>query len=67
MEVSKEKVEKILSKLSQPIHFSYISNYILNCSEENTIKVLTKLVDEGLIKEVKFDGYYVVNSYSKLK
>lgn len=67
MVVSEETVKKILLKMTHPIHFSYISNYILKCSEEETLKFLNKLVDEGLIKEVKFDGYYVMINYKGLK
>lgn len=67
MVVSKEKVEQMLSKMSRPLHYSYVSNYILKCSEEEAIKVLNKLVSDGILKEVKFNGYYVLSSYSGLE
>lgn len=63
MVVSKEKLKQMLSKMTMPLHHSYVSNYILKCSEEEALKVLNKLVSDGILKEVKFSGYYVLSSY----
>lgn len=66
MKVEKEKVEQILSKMTRPLHYSYVSRYILKIEDEETIKILDKLVEDNLLKKVKYDGYYVVSSYDSL-
>lgn len=53
-----ELKKKVLSKLRQPIHYTYISKYILESNEEYTLKYLTQLVEEGYVKETKFKGYF---------
>jgi hypothetical protein len=53
-----ELKRKVLLKLRQPIHYTYISKYILESSEESTLKYLSQLAEEGYIKETKFKGYF---------
>lgn len=50
--------KKVLLKLRQPIHYTYISKYILEQNEKNTLEYLNILVEEGYIKETKFKGYF---------
>ena len=59
-----EKVIKnLLGKLRQPIHIDYISKYILKESMENTMKLISKLVDDNIIEESKYaKDYYVVKN-----
>ena len=59
-----EKQFKLLSsKLRQPVHITYISKYILKLSEEETKKILDKLIEDDQIKESEISkGYYVIKS-----
>jgi hypothetical protein len=53
----------LLGKLRQPIHVDYISNYILKESMENTMNLITKLVEDNVIEESKYaKDYYVVKN-----
>lgn len=55
--------EKLLSKLRQPIHISFISNHILKTSMSETERLINEMVDEDLIEESKYGkGYYVVKN-----
>ena len=62
MDASVEKL--LLSKLRQPIHKTYICQYILRTTEQGECdKILTKLVDEGKIRESEFaKDYYVIKT-----
>jgi len=57
-----EKVIKLLlSKLQRPIHISFISEYILKKSEEETRQILNHLVENNMIVESYMGvDYYVV-------
>lgn len=66
MKVEKETIEQILLKMSRPLHYSYVSKYILKCEDSEAVKILDKLVEDNLLKKVKFDGYYVISSYDGL-
>jgi hypothetical protein len=47
-----DKTKKLLiSKLRQPVHITYISKYILRIDEDETKKILMKLVEEGIVEE----------------
>tara|TARA_B110000503_G_scaffold54762_1_gene87944 strand:- start:4530 stop:4718 length:189 start_codon:yes stop_codon:yes gene_type:complete len=48
----------LLSKLRQPIHISYISQYILRVSEEETRTTLKQLIEENVIEESMFAKDY---------
>jgi hypothetical protein len=53
------KVTKtLLSKLRQPIHINYISQYILRTSEEETRETLNQLIKEDVIEESMFAKDY---------
>jgi hypothetical protein len=56
-------IKNLLGKLRQPIHVDYISNYILIESMENTMNLITKLVEDNVIEESKYaKDYYVVKN-----
>jgi hypothetical protein len=57
-----EKVIKLLlSKLQRPIHISFISEYILKKSEEETRQILNHLVENNMVVESYMGvDYYVV-------
>ena len=58
-----KKIKALLGKLRQPIHISYISKYILKESIENTMNLITKLVESDVIEESKYaKDYYVVKN-----
>ena len=44
-------IKNLLGKLRQPIHIDYISKYILKESIENTMNLITKLVEVNVIEE----------------
>lgn len=53
------KVNKtLLSKLRQPIHINYISQYILRTSEEETRETIKQLIEEDVIEESMFAKDY---------
>jgi DNA-binding SARP family transcriptional activator len=53
------KDEALIKQLKLPTHITYISQYITKQDMQTTIKQLERLVEENLIKEVSFEGYYV--------
>ena len=57
-----EKTLKLLqSKLRQPIHINYISEYILKKDLEETRKIINNLISDGFIVEsVTSKDYYKV-------
>ena len=58
-------IEKLLlSKLRQPVHKTYICNYIFKYAEQGKCdETLNKLVEEGKIEESPLaSGYYVIRS-----
>ena len=53
----------LMSKLRQPVHVSYIAQYILKTNEEETKKILEEYIENGQIKESEISqGYYVVTN-----
>lgn len=59
--MDKNQIKQLADKLRRPIHISYISQYILKTSEEETKKQLDILISEGIVKESEIaEGYYVV-------
>jgi hypothetical protein len=50
--------EKLEGKLRLPIHVNYIAKYILLKTVEETIEVLNKGIESGIIVESKQKGYY---------
>ena len=55
--MNKSRKEILLAKLGSPLHFDYISNYILFETKENTLKILDELINDGII-ETKDKQYY---------
>ena len=53
------KDEALIKQLKIPTHINYISQYITKEDIQTTIKQLERLVEENLIEEVSFEGYYV--------
>jgi len=53
--------EKQLAKLRQPIHISYIADYIFKKSISETKSIIQNLVYQGIIEESKYaKEYYVI-------
>jgi hypothetical protein len=53
------KDEALIKQLKLPTHITYISQYITKEDMQTTIKQLERLVEENLIEEVSFEGYFV--------
>jgi DNA-binding SARP family transcriptional activator len=53
------KDDALIKQLKLPTHITYISQYITKEDIQTTIKQLERLVEENLIEEVSFPGYYV--------
>ena len=66
--MTNQEKEKLLAKLRQPVHISYISQYLLKLPMEETQKEIDKLISEGLVEESKYaKEYYVIkNQYENL-
>ena len=61
--MTNQEKEKLLAKLRQPIHISYISQYLLKLPLEETQKEIDKLISDGLIEESKYaKEYYVIKN-----
>ena len=66
--MTNQEKEKLLAKLRQPIHISYISQYLLKLPLDETQKEIDKLISDGLVEESKYaKEYYVIkNQYENL-
>ena len=66
--MTNQEREKLLAKLRQPIHISYISQYLLKLPLDETQKEIDKLIFDGLVEESKYaKEYYVIkNQYENL-
>jgi hypothetical protein len=53
------KDDALIKQLKLPTHITYISQYITKEDMKTTKEQLERLVEENLIKEVSFKGYYV--------
>lgn len=49
---------KLLSLIEKPTHYTYIAKYIMNCTKSESLKVLNGLLEDGLVKESEFKGYF---------
>lgn len=58
MSRKKTDFEKLEGKLRLPIHVNYIAKYILLKTVEETIEVLNRGIESGIIEEYKQKGYY---------
>lgn len=55
--------QTLISKLRRPIHISYISKYLTKTSMEETERIISELIKDGILEESKYGkGYYVVKS-----
>jgi hypothetical protein len=54
-----EKIQILLSKLRNPLHFNFICEYILKTNAAECLDILNELIEEGIIEEN--------NKYYKLK
>lgn len=63
-----DKIKKSLfAKLRSPIHFTYISKYVLKMSESETKKILDDLIEEGQIEESPLaKSYYSITTTKKV-
>ena len=61
--MDKKQLDLLLSKLRQPIHINYISQYILKENMEKTKEIINQLVEENLVEESKYSKeYYVIKN-----
>jgi hypothetical protein len=64
MEKEAEKI--LISKLRQPIHIDYISQYILKLPMDKTKEIINKLIEDGVVEESGYDkDYFVIKHISK--
>lgn len=63
MTVTKETMKLIEGKLRRPVHLSYISRYILKVDENESRKIMNKLIESDIIEESKYaSDYYVLKN-----
>jgi hypothetical protein len=53
------KDDALIKQLKLPTHITYISQYITKEDMKTTKEQLERLVEENLIEEASFKGYYV--------
>jgi hypothetical protein len=58
MMIPKNKEKLLLSKLRQPVHISYIAQYILKCKEFEAKEILSPYIEDGVIEESPLDKNY---------
>ena len=64
MEKDAEKI--LISKLRQPIHIDYISQYILKLPIDKTKEIINKLIEDGVVEESGYDkDYFVIKHIEK--
>jgi len=57
---------KLLAKLRQPVHISFISSHIFKKDMEETRKMLQKLINENIIENSEYaNDYYVLKNQNK--
>lgn len=63
-----DKTKKgLFAKLRSPIHFTYISKYVLKMNESETQKILNDLIEEGGIEESPLaKNYFSVTTTKKV-
>lgn len=64
MEIDSITLKMILSKLSRPVHISYIARYIVKNEIDVTRKIMDHLVELKLIEESRLGKEYYVRSGS---
>jgi hypothetical protein len=64
MEKEAEKI--LISKLRQPIHIDYISQYILKLPVNKTREIINKLIEDGVVEESGYaKDYFVIKHIEK--
>lgn len=59
--MNQEQYKLLNSKLRLPVHITYISEYILKVSEDDTKKIIESLIERGEVEESRYGkGYYVL-------
>ena len=53
------KDDALIKHLKLPTHITYISSYITKEDMKTTKEQIERLVEENLVKESNFPGYYV--------
>ena len=60
MEIDQITLKTLMSKLSQPVHISYIARYILKQEYDVTNRVMKKLIEDDVVEESPMgEEYYV--------
>jgi hypothetical protein len=55
--------QTLISKLRRPVHISFISKHLTRTSMEETERIISELIEDGILEESKYGkGYYVVKS-----
>lgn len=60
MEIDQITLKTLMSKLSQPVHISYISRYILKQEHDVTSRVINKLIEDEMVEESSMGKEYYV-------
>jgi hypothetical protein len=65
--MTKNQKKLLISKLRQPVHINYISEYIIKEDINKTKEILKILTDNGEIEESKYAKEYYVLSKENLQ
>ena len=60
MEIDQITLKTLMSKLSQPVHISYIARYILKQEYDVTNRVMKKLIEDDVGEESQMGKEYYV-------
>lgn len=64
--MTEKETKTFLSKLRQPVHITYISNYLLKKDILETQSIIQSFIDAGIIEESKYGkGYYGLKKENK--
>ena len=56
--ISKQTIEKMLRKLSQPVHINYIASHLLRLELSEAKKVIETLIKDGVVEESEYAKEY---------
>ena len=60
MEIDQITLKTLMSKLSQPVHISYIARYILKQEYDVTNRIMKKLIEDDVVEESSMGKEYYV-------
>ena len=60
MEIDQITLKTLMSKLSQPVHISYIARCILKQEHDVTSRVINKLIEDEMVEESLMGKEYYV-------